>query len=176
MPLNYYQQSRCDINEDVQIQCEIFKSITTRTDISPFTLFPFSRPVLRPIKLCSYFHEAGTKVTFFLTFFFKHTCVCTPYSKTEIVFRFSTRRDFIPFRIYSLFRKTATFGCEMLHAKYGKYSPTKFASFVYVCITRGESFCQKNGNFFRTYNTIFSVFHNISSPNLAFLLILKCSF
>ena len=76
--------------------------------------------------------------------------------------------------------------------KYGKYGIAKFANFVYICITRGKSY-HFRGNFsskmvtFSARNTniykicklrrpIFSVFYNISPPNFAVLLILRCSF
>ena len=76
--------------------------------------------------------------------------------------------------------------------KYGKYSPAKFANFVYICITRGKSY-HFRGNFsskmvtFSARNTnvykicklcraIFFIFYNISPPNFATLLILTSSF
>ena len=69
--------------------------------------------------------------------------------------------------------------------KYGKYSLAKFANFVYICITRGESrhfrgnFSSKMATFFahntNTYTgkiwkllkVRFFVFYKISPPNFA---------
>jgi hypothetical protein len=69
--------------------------------------------------------------------------------------------------------------------KWRKYSPVKFANFVYICITRRKNnhFRLKNGYFSRALNaniykicelhsSIFSSFYNNSRPNFAILLIL----
>ena len=66
--------------------------------------------------------------------------------------------------------------------KCGKYSPVKFAKFVYLCITHGKAL-QICGNVVtqiprntkvykirKLYITIFSTFYNILQPNFAILL------
>ena len=74
--------------------------------------------------------------------------------------------------------------------KWGKYSPVKFANFVYrlfvlraVKITTFGSkmviFHARNTNLYKIcelHRAIFSSFYNISQPNFAILLILTCSF
>ena len=74
--------------------------------------------------------------------------------------------------------------------KYGKYTLAKFANFVHFCITlttkcggntpEVRPFCGKRNTkvykICKLCKRIFSVFYNISPPNLAILLILTCTF
>ena len=73
-------------------------------------------------------------------------------------------------------------------AKYGKYSPAKFANFVYICITCGKSyhflakiaakivtFSARNTNIYKICKLRRDIFYNILLPNSAILLTLGSS-